>query len=72
VLHLFYYEELSTKEIAELLKLRQSAVTTRLSRGRAFLKQRLIVPQPPVLSAAAPVMVILYHTYMHLTSIKMH
>ena len=41
VLNLYYYEELSTKEIAELLHLRQTAVTTRLSRGRALLKERL-------------------------------
>ena len=41
VLNLYYYEELSTKEIAELLNLRQTAVTTRLSRGRAILKERL-------------------------------
>ena len=41
VLNLYYYEELSTKEIAELLHLRQTAVTTRLSRGRAILKERL-------------------------------
>ena len=41
VLDLFYYEELSTKEIAALLGLRQSAVTTRLSRARELLKQQL-------------------------------
>ena len=41
VLYLFYYEEYSTKEIAELLGLRQTAVTTRLSRGRELLKQQL-------------------------------
>jgi len=41
VLVLFYYEEFSTKEIAEILGLRQNAVTTRLSRARALLKQRL-------------------------------
>ena len=41
ILNLYYYEELSTKEIAELLNLRQSAVTTRLSRGRERLKKRL-------------------------------
>ena len=40
-LYLFYYEERSTKEIAELLGLRQTAVTTRLSRGRELLKKRL-------------------------------
>lgn len=41
VLDLFYYEELSTKEIGALLGLRQSAVTTRLSRARELLKQQL-------------------------------
>lgn len=41
VLYLFYYEELSTKEIAELLRVRQTAGTTRLSRGREQLKKRL-------------------------------
>ena len=41
VLVLFYYEELSTKDIAEILHLRQSAVTTRLSRARDLLKKRL-------------------------------
>ncbi len=38
---LFYYEELSTKEIAQVLNLRQSAVTTRLFRARELLRQRL-------------------------------
>lgn len=41
VLDLFYYEELSTKEIAQLLDMSQSAVTTRLARARAYLKQQL-------------------------------
>jgi len=41
VLNLYYYEELSTKEIAELLNLRQTTVTTRLSRARGLLKDRL-------------------------------
>lgn len=41
VLDLFYYEELSTKEIAAVLGLRQSAVTTRLSRARELLKTQL-------------------------------
>ena len=41
VVHLFYYEELSTGEIAQLLRLRQTAVTTRLHRARELLKQRL-------------------------------
>lgn len=33
VLDLFYYEELSVREIGEVLGLSQSAVTTRLSRA---------------------------------------
>lgn len=41
VLDLFYYEALSTQEIADLLGLRQTAVTTRLSRGRTILKEQL-------------------------------
>lgn len=41
VLDLFYYEELSTAEIAEVLVIRQSAVTTRLSRARTMLKEKL-------------------------------
>jgi RNA polymerase sigma-70 factor (ECF subfamily) len=41
VLDLFYYEELSVKEIAEVLHLRPTAVTTRLSRARTQLKERL-------------------------------
>lgn len=41
VLDLFYYEELSTGEIAEMLGLTRTAVTTRLSRARALLKERL-------------------------------
>ena len=41
VLNLYYYEELSTGEIASVLNLRQSAVTTRLSRARELLKKQL-------------------------------
>lgn len=41
VLDLFYYEELSTREIGEVLGIRQSAVTTRLARAREQLKKRL-------------------------------
>lgn len=41
VLNLFYYEELTVREIAELLETRQSTVTTRLSRARAQLKEKL-------------------------------
>ena len=45
VVHLYYYEELPVREMAELLKLSQSAVTTRLSRARAKLKEQLEVWQ---------------------------
>ncbi len=41
VLDLFYYEELTTKEIARLLHIRQTTVTTRLSRARERLKRQL-------------------------------
>lgn len=38
VLYLFYYEEMSVREIAEVLKLSETAVTSRLSRARRALK----------------------------------
>ena len=41
VLHLFYYEDYSFREIAELLGISESAVTTRLARGRNKLKKEL-------------------------------
>lgn len=41
VLDLFYYEELSVREIAEVLRVRQSTVTTRLLRARKLLKTQL-------------------------------
>ena len=41
VLHLFYYEDCSVKEIAALLSLREGSVKTRLSRGRAMLREIL-------------------------------
>ncbi len=40
-LYLFYYEEYSAREIGELLHLRETAVTTRLSRARSMLKAAL-------------------------------
>ncbi len=39
--YLHYYEGFTTKEIASLLKLSQSAVTTRLARARELLRQSL-------------------------------
>lgn len=41
VIYLYYFEELSAKEIGNILKIRESAVFMRLSRGRALLKERL-------------------------------
>ena len=41
VLHLYYYEDFSVKEIAALLSVREGSVKTRLSRGRAMLKEIL-------------------------------
>ncbi len=39
VLYLYYYEEYTIKEIAKLLKMKVSSVTTRLSRARNQLKE---------------------------------
>ena len=41
VVHLYYYEDLSTAEIAQVLGIRRGAVTTRLSRARAMLRDVL-------------------------------
>lgn len=41
VIHLFYYEDYSVREIASVLKLTETAVKTRLSRGRDMLKKKL-------------------------------
>ena len=41
VLNLFYYEELTVREIGELLGVEPSTVTTRLARARRRLKERL-------------------------------
>lgn len=41
VLHLFYYEELSVKEIAEIVGKQESTITSRLTRGRNILKKKL-------------------------------
>ncbi len=41
VIHLFYYEGYSVKEIADILSISQTAVTSRLSRGREKLKSLL-------------------------------
>ena len=41
VIHLFYYEDYSVNEIASILKLTQSNVKVRLSRGRLLLRNKL-------------------------------
>ncbi|WP_343208385.1 sigma-70 family RNA polymerase sigma factor [Anaerolentibacter hominis] len=41
VLYLFYYEEYTTREIAQLLNITVSSTTTRLSRARRLLRSQL-------------------------------
>lgn len=41
VVHLYYYEELSVREIADLLHISENAVKKRLSRARATLRSLL-------------------------------
>ncbi|MCD8381571.1 MAG: hypothetical protein LUC30_01445 [Clostridiales bacterium] len=41
MLHLYYYEGYSTREIARLLHLTEANVRTRLKRGRDRLRQQL-------------------------------
>lgn len=41
VIYLRYFEEYTTKEMAQLLSISQTAVTTRLSRARQLLKPAL-------------------------------
>lgn len=41
VIHLFYYEDYSTAEIAEMLRMNESTVRTRLRRARMKLKEVL-------------------------------
>lgn len=41
VIMLYYYDDMSSSEISRLLKIPQSTVTTRLSRGRKALKELL-------------------------------
>lgn len=41
VIHLFYYEDMTIKEISKILKVKESTITTRLSRAREKLKVKL-------------------------------
>ncbi len=40
-IHLYYYEEYSVREIADILKSRESTVKSQLSRGRKLLREKL-------------------------------
>ncbi|MEG0744109.1 MAG: sigma-70 family RNA polymerase sigma factor [Erysipelotrichaceae bacterium] len=39
VIHLFYYEELSSKEISEFLKIKETTIRSQLKRARVLLKE---------------------------------
>lgn len=41
VIHLFYYEEMSVKEIADITGRKESTITSQLTRGREMLRKRL-------------------------------
>ncbi|MGL5820689.1 MAG: sigma-70 family RNA polymerase sigma factor [Sarcina sp.] len=41
VIHLFYYEDLKTSEIAKLLEINENTVRSQLSRGRELLKKEM-------------------------------
>ena len=41
VLHLYYYEELSVKEIASIMNMKAVSIETRIHRARALLKKKL-------------------------------
>ena len=41
IIHLYYYEDYSVREIGDVLNLTQSAVKNRLLRGRKMLKEML-------------------------------
>ena len=47
VVHLYYYEELSTAEIAKVLGKRKGTIRTRLSRARAMLREDLQEGETP-------------------------
>lgn len=41
VLYLYYYEDLSTKEISQMLKIKEATVRTQLARARELLKLKI-------------------------------
>ena len=46
ILHLFYYEDLSVRDISELLKIPVSTVTCQLSRARKLLREKMTGASP--------------------------
>ena len=55
VIHLFYFEGYSSKEIAEILGLTVSVVTTRLSRAREKLRKLMTADENPTITKNAHV-----------------
>ena len=41
VIHLFYYEKLSIKQISKIMTIKESTIRTQLSRARSILRERL-------------------------------
>ncbi|MFQ8925418.1 MAG: RNA polymerase sigma factor [Hominilimicola sp.] len=41
MIHLFYYEDMSVREIAESIDIKESTVKSHLHRGRMLLKNKL-------------------------------
>jgi len=41
VIHLFYYEDMTTAQISEALKIKESTIRTQLTRARTLLKDKL-------------------------------
>ena len=41
VIHLFYYQQMSVREIAEATERKESTVTSQLTRGREMLRKNL-------------------------------
>lgn len=45
VVHLYYYEELSVRDIGQLLRLKESTIQSRLHRARQKLRKEMEVPE---------------------------
>ncbi len=41
VIYLYYYEEMTTKEMAKILKMNENTIKSRLKRAKAILKEQL-------------------------------